>query len=258
MDLERFTENGFTVVIDHDQDAGNPRDDAHGCELVMSHRRYSWPNDAGIDFGAFDSWGAVAQELTDNHGALVIATVYAYDHSGISFKTGERAGSFADPWDSGIAGLAYVTRQNWEDTQGQPWTGSDADLAQARRLIAGDVETYGQWANGECYGYTITDEYGDQVDACAGYIGWDSVTEAAKAAANGLEHEIKCNGALDRASGKIAHAGPCPLHGSSADHVRQAAGGWVTVRGGGESDSPFPDREGAERSLADMIRDDRP
>lgn len=212
MSLDKFQENGFTVEIDYDPDASNPRDDIHGCELVMSHRRYNWPNDAGINFDDFDGWAEIDRELRENHGALYLETVYAYDHSGVTFKVGERTGQFADQWDSGIAGLAYITRENWQETQGTPWTGSEADLAQAHNLIVAEVEVYGQWANGETYGFTITDEYGDEVDTCGGYIGMDSVEEAAKASANSLEHETKCNGTLNRATGEIDHTGRCPLH----------------------------------------------
>jgi hypothetical protein len=171
MAIETFTENSFTVSIHYDHDAGTPRDDMHGCELAMTHKRYDWPNDAEIDFSAFAGWEEVAAELRANHDALVVETVYAYDHSGIAFKVGERTGVFADRWDSGIAGLAYVTRQNWQDTQGTNWTGSKADMTRAHELMADDVEVYGQWANGECYGYTIEDASGEEVDASWGFYG---------------------------------------------------------------------------------------
>jgi hypothetical protein len=223
MSLEKFTENGFTVNIDYDPDVSDPRDAmSHGCELAMSHRRYTWPNDAGIDFDAFEGWEEIAGELRENHDALVVETVYAYDHSGVAFKVGERTGSFADPWDSGIAGLAYVTRQNWQDTQGTEWTGSDADLARAHELIVGDVKVYGQWANGECYGYVITDEYGEEVGSCCGFYGIEDVESEAKEEANALTHTVKCNGTLNRSTGTIEHGDTkCPLHsiaeGATAD-----------------------------------------
>ena len=216
MALDTFTENGFTVKIHQDQDASNPHeDDAPGCQLVMSHRRYNWPNDAGISFDDFDGWQEIADELAASHDALTVETVYAYDHSGIAFKVGARVGQFADPWDSGIAGLAYVTRQNWQETQGTAWTGSESDLEQAHKLMAAEVEVYGQWANGETYGYTITDEYGEEVDSCWGFIGWESVEQEARESAKHLQHQVKCSGTLNRETGTVDHAGPCPLHGET-------------------------------------------
>ena len=182
MALEKFTENGFTVTIENDEDASNPREDmTHACELVMSHRNYNWPNDAEIDFDAFDGWEEIAEELRASHDALVIETVYAYDHGDITFKVGERTGSFADRWDSGVAGLAYITRQNWQDTQATEWTGSEADLTRAHELIVSDVDIYGQWASGECYGYVITDEYGEEAAASWGFYGYEDVTERSQA-----------------------------------------------------------------------------
>lgn len=38
--------------------------------------------------------------------------------------------------------------------------------------------------------------------------------------------------------------------------VKRVESGWVTVRNDVESDCPFPTRESAEQSLADIIADD--
>lgn len=213
--IETFTENGFTVSIYYDADTESPRDtDTDGCKLAMSHQRYNWPNDPGLDFRDFEGWDEIAEELKENHDALVVEVIYGYDHSGIFFKTGARTYPFDDRWDSGVAGLAYITSETWKDRQGTPWTGSDKDIAIAREIIAADVEIYGQWANGECFSYVITDEYGETVGSCGGYIGAEYVEQAAKEAANNLEHTVKCNGTFDRTAGEVRHAKlePCPLH----------------------------------------------
>lgn len=212
--LYTFKENGFTVEVFHDPDVSDPHDEVSpGCALVMTHRRYNWPNDAGIVFDHYSGWDEVAQELRDHHGAVVTDTIYAYEHSGIMFKTGERTYPFDDRWDSGIAGLAYMTRSRWLDITGEEWAGSDEEIARARELIAGEVSTYGMWCNGETYGYIITDEYGKMVDSLWYFLGYDCVIDDAKHAAARLGRKIKCNGTLDRGSGEIEHSGPCPLHG---------------------------------------------
>jgi hypothetical protein len=127
--IETTTVNGFTVEIHQDYDPGSPREWAHGAELVLNHRSYNLPNDAGIDFRQFNSWGEVRVHLL-GLGALATIPVYAYIHSGIALRAGE---SFSDPWDSGCLGLAYVTQQNWKETQGDvEWTGSDDQLKIAR------------------------------------------------------------------------------------------------------------------------------
>lgn len=207
--LEKSEVNGFTVEIHADEPPFSPRDDwDHGCELVLSHRRYDLPNDGKIDFGSFGGWGEIAQYLKDELGALVVLPVYMLDHSGIALSLGD----FADPWDSGQAGLAYVTPKNWADTQGTEWTGSEADIEQARLLCAGDVQTYGQYLNGEVYGYVIKDFDGETLDECWGMYGYEYVTEEASGVAENMERQIKCTGELDRHAGQITHSRPCPFH----------------------------------------------
>lgn len=186
--LETYERNGFTITIEHDYDVPSPHEESPGCLLVMSHRRYSWPNDAEINFSIFDGWDDIAAELRMHQGALAVTPVWAYDHSDVSFSTGERRGQFADRWDSGQAGLAYITRETWAEIQGTEWTGSDEQVAEARALIAADVETYGMWARGDTYAFEITGPDGEQVDACGGFIGWDSVTSAANDEADRREH----------------------------------------------------------------------
>jgi hypothetical protein len=209
--------NGWTVEIHYDTDPGSPREWTHGCELVLSHRNYNLPNDAGVDFDAFGGWGDVAEHLKSAEGALMVLPVHGYDHGGLVLRAGSRAGQFGDPWDSGVAGLAYVTPQNWKDTQGTTWTGGEADQEQARKLIESDVDTYTQYLNGEVYGYTITDSDGEEVDSCWGYYGLDYVTSEAAAIAAGMEHEPKCTGTLNRRTGQLEHTGACPFHPEGND-----------------------------------------
>jgi hypothetical protein len=225
--LSKSEVNGFAVEIYQDEDADSPRGWTHGCELVLSRRGYDYPNDAGIDFDAFGGWEEIGEHLKAAAGALVVLPVYAYIHSGIVLRAGQ---SFSDPWDSGTLGLAYVTAQNWKDTQGTEWTGSEADREMARRLIAGDVETYSQYLNGEVYGYVIKDFDGEEVDSLWGMYGSEYAEEEAKAAALALEHEPKCTGTLNRQTGQVEHAGACPLH----PHAHDA--GWQH----GCDDSPIP------------------
>jgi hypothetical protein len=40
------------------------------------------------------------------------------------------------------------------------------------------LETYNDWANGNCHWYKIEDDTGHVIDECGGYIGEDSLLEA--------------------------------------------------------------------------------
>jgi hypothetical protein len=188
--LETYEHNGFTVTIEHDPDASNPREDASpGCALALFHRRYTLPNDPDVNPDDFAGWSEMADFLT-RRGALYVMAVFMIDHSGLALNVAPiGAGNpFRDPWDSGQLGLAYITPEIWTDCHGTDWDGSAEQLAQAQQLIEAEVETYGYWLNGETYAYTITDEHGSERADCCGFLGWDAVTEAANEAADGLEH----------------------------------------------------------------------
>jgi hypothetical protein len=182
---ESYERGGYTITISYDPGVPDPRGDFAGCGLVLSHRRYSWPNDAEISFGIFDGWEDVAAELRMHHGALVIMPVWMIDHSGTTMRAADE-NPFRDPWDSGQLGFAYITAETWAMTQGAAWEGTDEQVAQARKLIEDEVETFGEWCAGETYQYEITSPDGDQAGACSGYIGWDSAVSAADAEADRL------------------------------------------------------------------------
>ena len=184
MSVETLQVNGFKVEILQDEDCESPRNMTHGCELAMAHRRYKWPNDADIDFDAFQGWGAIEKYLREEYDALLVEPIYVYIHSGIAFSVGSPGNWPDQEWDAGVAGLGYVTKANWAETQGSEWAGSDEQRARAHELIVGDVDEYGSWANGECYGYIIKDRFGEEYDSCWGFIGYDSSSRKPRARPN--------------------------------------------------------------------------
>jgi hypothetical protein len=207
--IEAREVNGFRVEFYHDPDTESPRDMTHGCEMVLSHRKYDLPNDAGLDLDDFGGWGEVGEAL-EKDGALLVLPVYMMDHSEVSLSVAD----YGDPWDSGQLGLAYVTPQNWADTQGTKWTGDQSQVEQAQRLIADEVQIYGQYLNGECFGFRVLDFDGEELDSCWGFIGFDTVEEAAGESARDLERKPKCTGTLNRRTGEVEHSGHCPVHGN--------------------------------------------
>lgn len=214
--MERTEINGFTVEIDYDYDADSPRDEWHSCEMVMGHRRYDFPNDAGISFDDFGGWREVNEKLLAD-GALVTMRIYMIDHSGIALSASEWGNPYTafDPgeWDSGQVGIAYVTPENWRECHGTEWTGSDEQVETAKRMISASVTEYGQYVNGEVYYYTITDPRdGEVVESCGGFIGYEFAEEAAREAAEGFTLQVKCTGHLNRLVGIVEHDRECPIH----------------------------------------------
>jgi hypothetical protein len=51
----------------------------------------------------------------------------------------------------------------------------------ARRAAQGEIDVYLAWANGEVYGYRITDDETDEeLDSCWGFYGYEFCKEEAK------------------------------------------------------------------------------
>lgn len=168
---------GYTIKIEHDQDAESPRDWDNVSKMVFSHSRFDFPNDAGISFDDFHGWDEIALDLINNHGAKYIMHVYMYEHGQIAFKTAP----FSDPWDSGKLGLIYITAEGIAELGDQTDEGIEAALN-------GELETYAQYVNGDVYGYIITDQYEEEPEdsSCWGYYGYDSALDEAKAVVDSL------------------------------------------------------------------------
>lgn len=166
--IEEYDHHGLSVQILHDECMERPgiSYDVLGT-IYHCHDRY--------DIGTYlqhNKLSLMHRQLKETRA--VILPVYMYDHSGISLSTRP----FHCPWDSFQVGFIAATREACQDAF------SWSRLTQKRRNIVkryleDEVETLSQWCNGECFRYTITDKEGEELDSCSGFIGLDSVKEAA-------------------------------------------------------------------------------
>lgn len=154
-----------------DQDPGNPRDYDQAWLLVMSHRRRTL-GDLQMDPEQF---AAHKRKHADEFKDCIEIPVFAYEHGDIAFST-SRTGQFADQWDSGVAGVACMTRDSLlrnfnEDTP--------ATRAAARELLQSELQEYQQYVNGEVFGFVYeTRPQGSEgewkeEDSCWGFYGSD-------------------------------------------------------------------------------------
>lgn len=208
--IETFTRDDYTIAVHHDEDCPNPREDACplGVFVGLPHRCYrigdeqidprEYPfrcaechgtgttTETAIQPGSMVGSCLACDEagergarsmvefgrlLQAERGARILLPVGLYDHSGVAYYIG--GGSHRqDPqgWDSGLAGFIFDTPTTLTECWGDA-TPSDEQITEA---LTGEIAVYSQWANGECFGYTVTGPDGTEIDACWGYLGTDS------------------------------------------------------------------------------------
>lgn len=128
--------------------------------------------DALRAFGTWDNAAiqAVIEDLEDESeiterrvlrsNVAIALPLSLYDHSGITIYHG----SPRQPWDSGIVGVHYMTRDVLDREFG-------GDEAKARACMEAELHTYDQYLRGNVWGFEIEDRAGRPIDSCWGFIG---------------------------------------------------------------------------------------
>ncbi len=156
--------------IVQDECADSPRESDNLGTLCLFHRRYDVPDESGLGM----EW---VQRFLHNDFKGVWLPVYAYDHSGIALSTEP----FSCPWDSGQLGVIYITQEKI-DAEGLEAQGLESNM---KEILRGEVKTFGQWLNGECYGYKLRYDNGlcgNHMDSCFGFYGREEAEQAAREA----------------------------------------------------------------------------
>lgn len=172
--VETIEHNGLKISIYHDEGAESPREWDNFGTMVCNHRRYKLGD---IHNGSMDDVPEDSIQL-----ALTL-----YDHSGISMSTSNSSYPFNCPWDAGQVGVIYVTRQKALAEMGAKRLTKKVKQ-KAIEIMQAEVKIYDQFIRGECYGYVITDDEGNDLDSCWGFIGMEYAIEEAKSA---CEHVAK-------------------------------------------------------------------
>lgn len=154
--LQEYDTAGLKVKIYPDDNPESPREWDNLGQLVCWHGRYTLGDKH--DFASPDDFAEWWRE--EGEGGVLLP-VYLYDHGGVALSTSP----FTCPWDSGQVGYIFV--------QKNALLNEGVDEATAVRCMEAEIETYGQYINGEVYGYVIEDEDGDNVGSCWGFYGLD-------------------------------------------------------------------------------------
>jgi hypothetical protein len=163
------------VEIHYDQDASDPRREFdHAAKMVLAHRRYDLPNESGIDIDDHGSLEETLEAIKADQDVVGWLPVYGYDHGSLTLRAGE---PFSCPWDSGVAGLIYVTREAMDEG----WNAGGWDQDNVTALLKSEVEEFDQYLTGQVYGFVVYDALTEEnLESCWGFYGDESVEEEAK------------------------------------------------------------------------------
>lgn len=182
---------GVKLEVWHDHCVDNPRTAYEyfynvGVMVCRSHRSHVLPSE--LDGFRLDDWETADEaikHLKAEYDAVCVLPVWMYDHGDVALSAGEQTYPFTCGWDSSFAGLIFATRESLEDWP--DWT-----LDKVEEVLKAEVRQYSQWANGECYGFTITcpdgDHDYDDYTSYGGFIGWEYAKSEADSA---FDHEVK-------------------------------------------------------------------
>ena len=148
---------GYKIAIEYDTDAECPNDWG-SYQIVPNSEDY------------YTATGKLKPEYQAKIRAGKMFAVDKFEHGNVAYGL---AGSFTDRWDTS-RGWGWII---FEDEYVKGTT-----FDERKGYAEGDLETYTDWANGNVYGYIITDPYGDEPEdsACWGFYGYDDVLAEAK------------------------------------------------------------------------------
>jgi len=119
----------------------------------------------------------------------IILPVYKYEHGNVCYNTS----GFSCPWDSGINGFIYVSKDKVREEYGIKNI-SPEWVQRIKDYLKDEVETFSNAMSGEVYGYTIENSEGEELDSCFGFYGFDhEKSELLPQARNAIDYQINEN-----------------------------------------------------------------
>ena len=190
------SKDGCTLSIYQDDYADTPRKHSEPLgKMISFHKRYDLgdkhdyqtPNEFLEDvanelYPDFDKhfekleYGALRNLISKT---AVILPLYFYDHSVQSISTESFIGRAVHAeWDSGLVGEVFCSHEDVKKAFGHV---TPQTIEWTKHALKMEVAEYDSWLRGECYGYMLTDENGDEIDSCWGFYGdLDKVKEQMK------------------------------------------------------------------------------
>jgi len=150
-----MTSGKLKVTVEHDRDAESPMEgDGNWTFYSFNRRHTAFKHPDELD----------TKDIRQKLRRGLAFVLSCYEHGGIQWWINGEAGHPSCPFDTAdVAGMLV-------------WENDPADIGaktiKDRRADAGRfLAAWNAWANGECYWYSVTDETGDVLDSCCGFIG---------------------------------------------------------------------------------------
>lgn len=230
-EVDKFQVGDLTVKIEVDQDPPHPRTEYDNLgTMVAFHRRYNLGDETDYKADHYESWEELKEAIEKNEDPAVILPLFLHDHSGLTMRTSD----FGDRWDSGQVGFIFLSKKRAKEEYKKL---TAKNLANAKKVLEGEVETYSDYLGGGVYGFVIEDENEEELDALWGMYGLSYAKEEAKRTA---EEILKSRGEK-RPKGSS-------MKGSGGYHVMTYGGGRYTAI------AWYPSRGEADRHVQ-QIRD---
>ncbi len=164
------------LQIFHDSDSESPREWSNLGYFITVDNRYHSPDKSDWIEQVVKSTSEEANDQ-EHHMKLIkkgikeggekvlaIYPVVKYEHGGVSYSLGSKHG-----FDFSNNGFYIIT----DKTQKETGT-SKKDF---EKVINQEIDVYNSWANGEVYGYCLTDENGENLDSCSGFYSIDDIKD---------------------------------------------------------------------------------
>lgn len=186
------------LIIEPDNDAGNPRTEWDNTATMVCFHRHSKLGDEHKYTDMEDALVSIARDLNSNYREWVGYTRYPdddqveaakrilekrtfsmplflYEHSGMTMRTDK----FSCPWDSGMVGFIYMTIEQARKEFGTDLTPEELET-KATECMKGEVTMFDQYLTGDVWIASIvdgTDDIGEEIDSCLGLFGRENAEQ---------------------------------------------------------------------------------
>lgn len=177
------------VLAEYDGDCENPLESCDAMGRIRSLGRRHSNRISPEEFEELTGFDPRTGEFEGGSDRDAVALSY-YEHGNhVWFVKGETPAGVEYLWDGvRVAGLWQPDEALLAEVKGLRKAARREKMVEfARQACA----LYTTWGNGECYGYRVAvgpadeddPDGAEEVDSCWGFVGWDSVVEAAREAA---------------------------------------------------------------------------